>query len=99
MATIYRKTAKGHSEIETCAARLPPRLRSALILIDGRRTDGEMGKLILQAARRNPAHPRLRGRPSAKTVNMGTLELINHIYGHLDTHLTQQSLTSFGARA
>jgi hypothetical protein len=48
MATIYRKTAKGHSEIETRALRLSPRLRSALILIDGRRSDDDMRKLILQ---------------------------------------------------
>ena len=48
MATIYRKTAKGHSEIETRALRLPPRLRSALILVDGRRSDDELRKLILQ---------------------------------------------------
>jgi hypothetical protein len=48
MATIYRKTAKGHSEIETRAQRLSPRLRSALILIDGRRSDDDMRKLVLQ---------------------------------------------------
>jgi len=48
MATIYRKTAKGQSEIETRAQRLPPRLRSALILVDGRRSDVDMRKLILQ---------------------------------------------------
>lgn len=48
MATIYRKTAKGQSEIETRAHRLPPRLRSALILIDGKRSDEDMHKLILQ---------------------------------------------------
>lgn len=48
MANIYRKTAKGHSEIETRALRLSPRLRSALILIDGRRSDDELRKLILQ---------------------------------------------------
>jgi hypothetical protein len=48
MATIYRKTAKGHSEIETRAFRLPPRLRSALILIDGKRSDDDMRKLIVQ---------------------------------------------------
>ena len=46
MATIYRKTAKGHSEIETRALRLSPRLRSALILIDGRRSDDDVHKLI-----------------------------------------------------
>ncbi len=46
MATIYRKTAKGHSEIETRAHRLAPRLRSALIMVDGRRSDDEVRKLI-----------------------------------------------------
>jgi hypothetical protein len=49
MATIYRKTAKGHSEIETRAHRLSPRLRSALIMLDGRRSDDEVRKLIPQA--------------------------------------------------
>ena len=48
MATIYRKTAKGHTEIETRALRLSPRLRSALILVDGRRTDAELQRMILQ---------------------------------------------------
>jgi hypothetical protein len=49
MATIYRKTAKGLTEIETRALRLSPRLRSALILIDGRRSDDDMRKLVAQA--------------------------------------------------
>jgi hypothetical protein len=48
MATIYRKTAKGHSEIETRAHRLSPRLRSVLIMIDGRRSDDDVRKLIPQ---------------------------------------------------
>ncbi len=48
MATIYRKTAKGHSEIETRAHRLSPRLRSVLIMIDGRRSDEDVRKLIPQ---------------------------------------------------
>jgi hypothetical protein len=48
MATIYRKTAKGQAEIETRALRLPPRLRSALILVVGKRSDEELHKLILQ---------------------------------------------------
>jgi hypothetical protein len=47
MSTIYRKTGKGQSEIETRAFRLLPRLRQALILVDGRRTDTELTKLIL----------------------------------------------------
>jgi hypothetical protein len=48
MAPAHRKTAKGLSEIETRAHRLPPRLRSALILVDGKRNDDELAKLILQ---------------------------------------------------
>jgi hypothetical protein len=45
---IYRKTAKGLAEIETRAHRLSPRLRSALIIVDGRRSDEELRPLILQ---------------------------------------------------
>lgn len=46
MATIYRKTEKGQAEIETRLFRLMPRLRTALILVDGRRSDTELAKLI-----------------------------------------------------
>ncbi len=46
MPTVYRKTDKGQQEIVTRAHRLAPRLRSALILVDGRRSDGELGQLI-----------------------------------------------------
>jgi hypothetical protein len=46
MATLYRKTAKGQTEIETRVHRLLPRLRTALILIDGRRGDAELRKLV-----------------------------------------------------
>lgn len=48
MVNIHRKTAKGQAEIETRAHRLPPRLRSALILVDGKRNDDELAKLVLQ---------------------------------------------------
>lgn len=48
MATVYRKTAKGVDEIATRANRLSPRLRSALILVDGVRSDAELSKLVLQ---------------------------------------------------
>lgn len=48
MATIFRKTDKGQAEIETRAHRLPPRLRSALILVDGRRSSDELRTMILQ---------------------------------------------------
>jgi hypothetical protein len=47
MATVYRKTDKGVAEITTRAHRLAPRLRSALILVDGKKTDDELSKLIL----------------------------------------------------
>jgi hypothetical protein len=50
MSIIFRKSAKGVAEIETRAHRLPPRLRSALIIIDGRRSASELKKLILAQA-------------------------------------------------
>ncbi len=48
MPTIYRKSAKGLHEIETRAHRLVPRLRSALILVDGKRSDDELRSMLLQ---------------------------------------------------
>jgi hypothetical protein len=50
MATVYRKTDKGLAEIETRAHRLIPRLRTALIMVDGKRTDEELHKLIFGQA-------------------------------------------------
>lgn len=50
MATTHRKTAKGVAEIETRAHRLPPRLRGALILVDGKRNDDELRTLVQQQA-------------------------------------------------
>jgi hypothetical protein len=50
MSTIYRKTIKGTNEIQTRAHRLAPRARSALILVDGLRSDEALAALIqLQA--------------------------------------------------
>ena len=46
MSIVYRKTSKGQSEIETRAFRLLPRMRQALILVDGRRTDDELAQMI-----------------------------------------------------
>ena len=46
MTTIYRKTAKGLAEIETRAHRLPPRLRAALIMVDGHRSTIDLAKLV-----------------------------------------------------
>ena len=48
MPLIYRKTVKGSSEIETRAHKLAPRLRSALIMVDGKRSDQELRGLIGQ---------------------------------------------------
>lgn len=50
MAIIYRKTAKGVAEIETRAHRLAPRMRSALIFVDGKRSDAELAAMIQQQA-------------------------------------------------
>lgn len=46
MAKLYRKTAKGQTEIETRAHRLLPRLRNALILVDGRKNSDELRPLL-----------------------------------------------------
>lgn len=46
MASVYRKTAKGLLEIETRANRLVPRLRTPLILVDGRRSDDDLRAMI-----------------------------------------------------
>jgi len=46
MTTVYRKSAKGQHEIETRANRLAPRLRTALIVVDGRRSDVDLRTLI-----------------------------------------------------
>jgi len=50
VTTIFRKTAKGVDEIATRANRLVPRLRTALILVDGTRDEAELGQLIKQQA-------------------------------------------------
>jgi hypothetical protein len=50
VGTVYRKTDKGQTEIATRAYRLVPRLRSALILVDGKRSDEDLNKLILPPA-------------------------------------------------
>ncbi len=48
MPSTYRKTDKGVAEIETRAHRLPPRTRSLLILVDGKRDAEALGKLAPQ---------------------------------------------------
>ncbi len=49
MPTVYRKTAKGQDEIATRAHRLQPRLRQALILVDGKRSDEDYSRMLPQA--------------------------------------------------
>lgn len=44
--TLFRKTAKGVAEIQTRIYRLQPRLRSALILVDGHRRGVDLRPLI-----------------------------------------------------
>jgi hypothetical protein len=46
MTTLFRKTARGQAEIETRVNKLPPRLRSALIIVDGRRSAEELRALL-----------------------------------------------------
>lgn len=46
MPTLYRKTEKGTAEIATRANRLVPRLRAALIIVDGRRALDELCQLL-----------------------------------------------------
>lgn len=50
MPIIYRKTARGLAEVETRVYKLSPRLRSVLIMIDGKRSDTEILQLIPNAA-------------------------------------------------
>ncbi len=50
MPIIFRKTAKGLSEIETRAHRLTPRVRSLLILVDGKRDAEDLRTLVPQQA-------------------------------------------------
>jgi hypothetical protein len=48
MPTIFRKTAQGVTEIETRKHRLAPRMRSMLILVDGKRDSADLSQLITQ---------------------------------------------------
>lgn len=48
MTTIYRKTALGQAEIDARTRTLSPRVRSALVMVDGRRSDDELRQLVAQ---------------------------------------------------
>jgi len=49
MPSLFRKTTKGQTEIETRAHRLSPRLRALLILVDAKRDAAALGALVPQA--------------------------------------------------
>lgn len=40
--TVYAKTSLGHEEIDTRVRRIPSRMRTMLIMVDGRRSAGEL---------------------------------------------------------
>jgi len=46
MSTVYQKSPKGDLEIRTRTHRLSPYLRQALILIDGKRDEDALRKLL-----------------------------------------------------
>ena len=48
MPTLFRKTAKGQTELETRQHRLTPRLRGLLILVDGKRDLAGLAALVPQ---------------------------------------------------
>lgn len=50
MPLIYRKTPKGVAEIETRAHGLAPRIRSTLILVNGKRDADDVAALVAQPA-------------------------------------------------
>ena len=50
MGTVYRKTEKGQAEIATRQNHLALKLRSALIMVDGKRTDEELMRMIAPPA-------------------------------------------------
>lgn len=47
MPTIYRKTEKGRREIESRQHGLSPRIRGALIMVDGQRSDEVLRKMVM----------------------------------------------------
>jgi hypothetical protein len=49
MSTVYRRTAKGQAEFGQRSRELLPRLRSTLILVDGKRDLQAISTLLLQA--------------------------------------------------
>lgn len=46
MSNVYRKTERGQTEIATRQYKLAPRLRSALVVVDGKRSQLELASMI-----------------------------------------------------
>jgi hypothetical protein len=46
MSNVYRKTERGQTEIATRQFKLAPRLRSALVVVDGKRSQFELAAMI-----------------------------------------------------
>jgi hypothetical protein len=45
----YKKTDKGHAEIESAARQLPQRVRMVLVLVDGKRSDADLQQMLAAA--------------------------------------------------
>jgi hypothetical protein len=45
----YKKTDKGHAEIESAARQLPQRLRMVLVLVDGKRSEADLQQMLAAA--------------------------------------------------
>jgi hypothetical protein len=73
MSTIYRKTNKGLSEIETRANRLSPRLRSALIMVDGKKSDDDLRTLL--AAHTDEALAQLVGQGFIEVASVAAIDI------------------------
>jgi hypothetical protein len=53
-STIFRKSAKGQEAFSSRQSGLPPKLRSLLILVDGKRPVSELAKMALAPAELDP---------------------------------------------
>jgi len=82
MSIVYRKTERGQTEIATRQYKLAPRLRSALVVVDGKRSQLELAAMIagepqqtlqalLEAGFIEPAHD-----PASPASAMPTLPIV-----------------------
>src|SRR5262249_43002209 len=47
-SVVYQKTRKGEDEIKARAAKLPPKVRTMLIMVDGSKTSGQLAGIAKQ---------------------------------------------------